>query len=174
MTSRRIGRASSAAADLARGLGWFGIGLGAIEVIAPRALSRSIGMRRRGRLVAGFGVREIANGAALLAADDPTPWIWARVGGDALDIATLLGALATTRRRRGNAVLALAAVAGVTALDVACAVALSSVGGRATSHRDYSGRRGMPEPPQAMRGRARDLEVPKDMRIPKPMRPYSA
>ena len=38
--------------------------------------------------------------------------------------------------------------------------------------RDYSGRRGMPRPPDAMRGIARDFPVPRDMRIPEAMRPY--
>jgi hypothetical protein len=123
---RRLGRGSSDAATVARGLGWFGIGLGVLELVAPRALTRALGMKHRAPLVGGYGVREIANGVAILAADDPTPWVWARVSGDAVDLATLAGGLAGPRRRRGNVGLALAAVACVTALDVACALALSS------------------------------------------------
>ena len=122
----RLGRGSSDAAALARGLGWFGIGLGVLELVAPRALARALGMRHRAPLVGGYGVREIANGVAILAADDPTPWVWARVSGDAVDLATLAGGLAGPRRRRGNVGFALAAVAGVAALDVFCALALSS------------------------------------------------
>ena len=38
--------------------------------------------------------------------------------------------------------------------------------------RDYSARRGMPRPPDAMRGVARDFPIPRDMRIPELMRPY--
>jgi hypothetical protein len=74
---------------------------------------------------------------------------------------------------------AVAAVAGVTVLDAICAQRLSSTHrGRAVTRRrsqarDYSDRRGMPRPPEAMRGAANDLEVPKDMRIPDALRPYT-
>lgn len=71
--------------------------------------------------------------------------------------------------------LALAAVAGVTALDMYCATTLS---GEDTVPRpplrDYSGRRGMPRPPAQMRGAARDLQVPRDFRTPEALRPWTA
>ncbi|MGH7209893.1 MAG: hypothetical protein ACREF1_00325 [Acetobacteraceae bacterium] len=125
-------------------MGWFGIGLGVLELVAPRALSRALGMKHRAPLVGGYGVREIANGVAILAADDPTPWMWARVSGDAVDIATLAGGIAGPRRRRGNAAIALAAVAGVTALDLVCALALSSAGRAPKVSHDTSIRSGTP------------------------------
>ena len=40
--------------------------------------------------------------------------------------------------------------------------------------RDYGDRSGLPRPPEAMRGAARDFEVPQDMRVPELLRPYRA
>ncbi len=74
---------------IAQGLGWFSVGLGLIEVLAPRASLRATGSRADPALVRACGVREIVTGIGLLTARDPAPWLWARVGGDALDIATL-------------------------------------------------------------------------------------
>jgi len=160
---------------LARGLGWFSIGLGLMEVFAPRTLTRSLGMRGSEKTLAGYGVREIATGIGILASRNPAPWIWGRVGGDALDVATLATGLESSNRRRGNVVLALGAVASVTVLDVLCARLLGTE--QSPSHGtayDYSTRRGMPRSPNEMRGAARDFEVPRDMRIPEAMRPYTA
>lgn len=101
--------------SVGRFLGWFSIGLGAVELLAPGTLGRFLGTERRG-LLRGFGMREIAVGIGILASDRMTPWIWSRVVGDALDLAALGGAIARGRRR--NALIATGAVAGVTALDV--------------------------------------------------------
>jgi hypothetical protein len=169
-------RTSSGTTDaLARGLGWFSIGLGLIEVLAPREVARWLGMRGSEKLLAGYGVREIAAGIGILSSENPGPWLWGRVGGDALDLGTLAMGLGKNNPRRANVVTAVLAVAGVTALDVLSAQALGTGGQPAPgSTRDYSARRGMPRPPEAMRGAARDFEAPRDMRIPEAMRPYKA
>jgi hypothetical protein len=140
---------------LARGLGWFSIAVGLAELLAPRALCQALGMRGQERLVQAFGVREIGTGIAILAARDPTPWIYGRIGGDTLDLATLATGLEGDNPRQGNVGLALAAVAGATALDILCARRLSQAeefGGRP---HDYSDRSGFPKGPDAMRGAAR-------------------
>ena len=103
---------------LARGLGWFSIGLGLMEVVATNRLGRMLGMEERKGLVRLFGLREIAAGIGLLSQDHLAPWLWARVAGDALDLALLGGAFAGHPARRGNVGRAAGAVAGVTALDV--------------------------------------------------------
>ncbi len=108
---------------LARFLGWFSIGLGAAELLAPGALGRFLGTDRRG-LLRGFGLRELAAGIGILATARTTPWIFARVAGDALDLAAL--GLAIARGNRRNAILATGVVAGGTALDVLCAQRLAS------------------------------------------------
>ena len=161
------------AATLAQGLGWFSLGLGAVELLAPHLVTRALGMRGQERLVAAYGLREIATGVGILASRDPSPWIWGRVAGDALDVATLATALGPHNRKRGNAELAMAAVLGVAALDVVCALTLGGPEARAPRLvRDYSHRTGFPRSAGVMRGAARDFEVPRDFRIPEPLRPY--
>jgi hypothetical protein len=48
----RTGTSSSGAADrIAKGLGWFSIGLGLAEIVAPRQLTRALGMQGSESLV---------------------------------------------------------------------------------------------------------------------------
>ena len=112
--------------SVARGLGWFSIGLGLAEVLAPRALTRGLGMEGNEQIVRAYGVREIATGIGILSSTHPAPWIWGRVGGDALDIATLATGLQQDNPKKENVELALVAVAGVTALDVVCGASLAA------------------------------------------------
>jgi hypothetical protein len=159
--------------QLADGLGWFSIGLGVLELVAAGPLARAMGMEERAELLRLYGARELATGVGILTQDDPTPWMWGRVGGDALDLATLVPGLDGDNPHRGNVGLAMAAVAGVTVLDVICARALTRERMRPKRPmRDYSDRVGMPRPAQQMRGAARDFKVPQDFRIPEPLRPY--
>jgi len=103
---------------IAKGLGFFSLGLGLTELFAPRWLGRLIGAgEEHRRLVQLFGVREIAAGITILAAPRPGKGLWARVLGDALDVAALVAALRSTGQR-ARVAGALGAVAGVTALDV--------------------------------------------------------
>lgn len=111
--------------QLAKFLGFFSLGLGTAELIAPQRLVRLLGRPRSAALFRGFGAREIAAGIAVLTyPDNPAP-LWARVGGDALDLAALSWALRSGNSRRDAAAAATAAVAAVTVLDVLCAVALT-------------------------------------------------
>jgi hypothetical protein len=173
-SSRRPGHPDSATDTLARGLGVFSIGLGLVEVLAARSLTGALGMEGSETLVRAYGLREITKGVGILASDDPTPWIWGRVAGDALDIATLVTGLDEDNPKRANVGLALAAVAGATALDLYCAQALSGESPvPLPPARDYSRRSGFARPPQQMRGAASDFQVPRDFRAPEAMRPYT-
>lgn len=157
------------ARSLARGLGWFSIGLGLVELLAARRVARAVGLPGQGALVAVCGVREIANGIGLLKSARPAPWLWGRVAGDVIDTAALTTGL--SGRDPAGAALGLAAVAGVAAVDLACARALS--GPPLTEPADYSRRSGWPLPPSEMRGAAlEDFMPPKDMRIPEALRPW--
>jgi hypothetical protein len=98
--SRRRGHPDSQTDALARGLGVFSIALGLYELLAPRSLTRALGMQGNETLVRGYGLREIATGVGILAAKDPTPWIWGRVAGDGLDLATLCTGLEGSTPRR--------------------------------------------------------------------------
>lgn len=157
--------------SLARGLGWFSIGLGLAEILMPRAMARGLNMRGREQLLLLYGLREIATGIGLLAASKRTPWMWGRVAGDALDIATLASRM-QPGRRLGPAI-GLAAVAGVTAVDVANATALTARDRRrARPQIDYSDRSGFPRPAEQMRGAARsDFRTPEEMRADLPRSP---
>ena len=150
------GRSTGTAMAVARGLGWFSIGLGLVEALSPGIVTRAIGMEGKEGLVRGYGVREIGTGIGILAANDPSPWLWGRVAGDALDLAALATALRADPERKRNVILALAAVAGVTAIDAACAQALGGTRPVASAQpfRDYSERSGMPRPVESMRGAA--------------------
>ena len=173
MARRQSGSHSPGLDALARGLGWFSIGLGLAELVAPRGLTRALGLQGHERLVQAYGVREIATGVAILAAKDPTPWIWGRVGGDALDLATLAGGFHEDNRQKGSVGVALGAVAAVSALDVYCASALSASREPPQPRRDYRGRSGFPRGTEAMRGAAGDFAVPADIRVPEALRPYA-
>lgn len=106
------------ARQIARGLGWFGIGLGVLEVLAPRAVSRAAGLENHVGLIQLFGLREIASGVLILAAEEPGKWLWVRVAGDGLDGALLGTGLSADNPQRERTVLATLAVAPVVALDM--------------------------------------------------------
>lgn len=110
---------------LANFLGWFSLGLGALEVLAPDSLERFLGVDDREGLIRAYGGREIASGIGILANRRPAGWVWGRVAGDVLDLGTLASALTPDNPRKRNVLLAMGAVAGVMALDVICAQQLS-------------------------------------------------
>ena len=60
---------------LAQGLGWFSIGLGLAELLAPEGVTRPFGMERHTGLIRTYGLREIAAGVGILTQADPTPWV---------------------------------------------------------------------------------------------------
>jgi uncharacterized membrane protein len=103
---------------LSRALGWFGIGLGAVQVLAPRSFGRSIGVEAPPWLVRLIGLREIASGAGILVQRQPAPWIEARATGDLMDLVLLGLAYNSRSANRDRVAAAVAATAGITALDV--------------------------------------------------------
>src|SRR5690606_15255816 len=59
---RQVTRPNHSARSLARGLGWFSIGLGVVQLLAPRQVSRFIGMPGSEGMIRACGVREIVTG----------------------------------------------------------------------------------------------------------------
>jgi hypothetical protein len=110
---------------MARGLGWFSIGLGTAELVAADTLVDALGMEGQEGLIRFYGAREIAQGLGCLTMNPPTSAVWARVAGDALDVATLAAYMTPENPKRHNVALALAAIAGVTLLDVVTGMWLS-------------------------------------------------
>jgi hypothetical protein len=103
-------------------------------------------------VIRAYGLREIATGVGLLTSKDPSPWLWARVAGDALDVATV-GAGMRVARRPLRTLSALALLLGIAYVDakVAKAAPLGKNNARSPRH-DYSSRSGFPAPPAQMRG----------------------
>ena len=106
---------------LARGLGWFSIGLGLTQLLAPRWLGEKIGMGDRTALLRTLGARETITGVGALMQRRPTLPIWGRVVGDVMDLAVLGAVAKSFNAERDRLAGAAAAVLGVTVLDVVCA-----------------------------------------------------
>ena len=159
------GPSSLTSADrLAKALGWFSLALGAAELFAGRRMADALGLQGKSRLVRLFGAREIGAGMMTLSPDRRVG-LWNRVGGDVLDILLVASALtAPHRRQRSNAQLALAAVVGVTMLDIIAARAISLQQNRTEKPRNFGNRSGFPRGLEASRGGAKDFTTPRDMR----------
>jgi hypothetical protein len=162
---------NTTAGSLAYQLGWFSLALGAVELMASRRLARTLGMHGQESLIRAYGVREIVKGVGILTSPNPTPWLWGRVAGDALDLGTLAYAYRTSPKRR-NLAIAMANVAAATALDVLAAQQLGAVKQRQQQPVvDYSTRSGFPLGVEASRGLARDADIPAEFRTPEALRP---
>jgi len=110
----------------AQALGWFSIGLGLAEVLAPRKMARATGLKNRSGPMPFLGIREITSGIGILASKDPSPWLWSRVVGDVMDLAVLGGASLSKSKNGKRLAVASAMVAGVTAIDYLCSRDMSS------------------------------------------------
>ena len=110
-------------------LGYFSIGLGLAEFLAPTAIARLIGVKhpndRNRTLLRLMGLREIGAGVAILSNQQPKKSVMSRVAGDALDLALLGATLANSENDRGRTLFATANVLAVTALDVMAAKTLA-------------------------------------------------
>lgn len=126
----QFGSRNAREANCATALGWFSIGLGLAEVLAPRGLAKLIGVRDDNTLLFRLlGLREIASGIGILTQSKPAGWAWSRVAGDAMDLSLLSAALKSDDTDRVRLIAATAAVVGVTALDIISARQLSSSNG---------------------------------------------
>ncbi len=154
----------SPADRLGKGLGWLSLALGAAGLFAGGRVADAHRLEGQTRLVRLFGAREIASGLMTLSPDRRTG-LWSRVAGDVMDVMLVATALdAPTTRQRGNAKLALAAVAGIAVLDVIAATAVTAEQKRRGTPRDFGARSGFPRGLKAARGGAKDFTVPRDMR----------
>lgn len=118
-----------AAVGRARALGVFSLGLGVLQVAAPGAIARLIGLRddrQTRRALTAIGLRELGSGLGLVSRPSSSAWLWARVAGDAVDLA-LLGRAASGKSKSNGARLAFAgaAVLGIGAVDALSAARLS-------------------------------------------------
>jgi uncharacterized membrane protein len=113
--------------SLAVALGWFSIGLGVAELIVPESVAKLIGVRADSKAAAtlrALGAREIGHGVSILADPSSATRMWARVGGDTIDMAFIGAAMADERTDRTKLAIATAAVMGVGVADLLCAMRL--------------------------------------------------
>ncbi|MBV8511626.1 MAG: hypothetical protein JO289_15830 [Xanthobacteraceae bacterium] len=163
----QTGRSSLSSADkLARALGWFSIGLGLAELIAPNSITRALGLRGKEGLVRSYGAREIAAGVLSLSTEKQAG-LWSRVAGDGLDAATLASGLRNDNPQRNNVAFALMMVLGIAALDIAVAQQTTARHTRSRSRpRLYADRSGFPKGLGAARAAARDYRPPSNTQRP--------
>jgi hypothetical protein len=112
--------------QVARTLGWVSLAIGLTEIIAPKKIEQTMGLRngQNTGILRMLGIREIMHGVDILAHRDPTPGLWARVAGDALD-GVVLGAAAARARKPAGFMAIAALVLPVVLLDMMFAPRLS-------------------------------------------------
>lgn len=114
----------------ATAMGWFSIGLGLWQTLAPRGFQRFIGIEdgeEHGGLVrSAYGARELAAGAAILTRPEPTYWMWNRVIGDLVDLASIGRAMQNGKNDRGRLAAAGVAVVACAAVDALVAMQMTS------------------------------------------------
>src|SRR6476660_4910621 len=110
----RPGLPKSSAKRLAKGLGWFSIGLGLSELLAPKAIAKICGVSNTHTgLIRVYGLREIAAGIMIFSQENPAAGVWSRVAGDALDLASLGKGFASPSANKGRVAFATANVLAV-------------------------------------------------------------
>lgn len=170
LTDSNPQRSLTTADRLARGLGWFSLGLGLVELVAPGKVARTLGLEGKEGLVRAYGAREMAAGVGALSVD-AGPAMWSRVAGDLVDLGTLaVGIRKGDEDQRRYAGYAIAAVVGVTLVDVLVAGTLTRQRSRSRGEtRDYSDRSGFPAGVEKARGAAADFGTPREMQAPLPV-----
>lgn len=131
---QKTGLENIGAQRVARGLGWFSIGLGVAELLVPGLIAKLCGGQgKHTGLIRLYGLREIAAGLMIFSqGNKPAAGVWSRVAGDAIDLATLAAAAVNPRTNKAGVAFATANVLAVTAVDIACAQELSRQKGEMT------------------------------------------
>ena len=148
------GESSLKSADrVGRVLGWASFGLGAVELFAPKAVTRWLGMEGREGLVRAYGVREFGAGVMCLSTNSDVG-AFSRAAGDVLDLATLATAYKDDNPRKRNVGIAMAAVAAIGIADAAAGWAIRDLHKRKGEVRHFSDRSGFPKGVAYSRGKA--------------------
>jgi uncharacterized membrane protein len=119
----------------AQSLGWVSVALGLGGLFVPRTMGRLSALSGREPLLTAVGARELVSGIGLLTRRDKVPWLWARVAGDALDLA-VLGFASRERGSVAARAISTAVVVAITAADVAAATAHQRMSAQASPSRD--------------------------------------
>lgn len=111
----------------ARELGWVSIAIGLTELFATKPVAKLMGIEngQNEGILRAMGVRELCHGLDILSHRDPTPGVWSRVAGDALDTG-LLGAAAIQTKAPGRFALVAGLVMAIGVADMLVASKLTA------------------------------------------------
>ncbi len=107
-------------ARLAQALGWFSLGLGSVQLVAPGAVNRLIGVRddTKARVIQRMiGLQELSAAAGILPRARPLGWFWSRTSGDVLHLGLLLRAWAGRRESTPRLTAAIGSIVGCLVAD---------------------------------------------------------
>src|SRR3954449_5247059 len=113
-------RAQPPERKLAKFLGLFSAGLGAVQLAAPEKINDLIGVKdtpKTRAIMRGVGVQELTAAQGAFAFSPPTPVLWARVVGDIAHLALLGNAWGNKRNDQAKMRGAIAAVVGIGVID---------------------------------------------------------
>jgi hypothetical protein len=96
---------------------WMGVGLGIVELVAPRTVTSALGVEGNENLIRAYGARELGTGILLLSGNEEAG-LWGRIAGDGLNLALFVAAMRPSNPKRGVAALSLVALAGLTLCDL--------------------------------------------------------
>jgi uncharacterized membrane protein len=158
-----------------RGLGWFSVGLGLTQIIAPRLVQRLIGVPEGNTFgMRSLGLRELVSGLGMLDGRLPEGFLGGRVVGDVMDLSLLGVALRDRHAKPARLAVTGLAVLGVTALDVWARRKLASGDTKAESLRQVTVAKSVTidRPPDVVYAYWRDLtNIPKFMTMIESVQP---
>ncbi|CAA9363915.1 MAG: hypothetical protein AVDCRST_MAG68-4695 [uncultured Gemmatimonadetes bacterium] len=105
------------ATTVVRAIGWGSMGFTVASLVAPRALGRAMGLGDRTRLVRALGARDLVVGAGLAGADDPAPWLRARLACELFDAVLHAGGAASGAFHRKRALTVAAGALALAGLE---------------------------------------------------------
>jgi uncharacterized membrane protein len=146
---------------VAQALGWFSLGVGVPQLVAPGGVARAIGAGDgSGRRIAMrvVGVREIVAGAGILTRPQPARWLWARVAGDVKDLVLLALALRAKKASKGRIAVSMGAVAGLLIPDLLESIRLTGSSGALAAERAVRQAVTVNRPPDEVYAFWRDFE----------------
>lgn len=106
-------------------LGALSASLGIVALTQPRSIAEAIGLNSDGATTSALravGARELLAAGGLLMRRHPERWLWARVGGDLIDLALLARGARTRTASAPRVPVAGAVLATVTAVDILAAL----------------------------------------------------
>ena len=123
LTRPTLGNHRQPAQKIARALGWFTLGLGVTEMVAPRAVANFVGRSWRPSETRLMGLRKVLAGVGTITGAQWTGRSWARVGGNLLELArSRKSKPPVTKMRRSStavcAAVAVGALAGAAIINV--------------------------------------------------------